>query len=133
MHKNPIVRDTIKSFLDTHDRVLLTDPLNYDDLVAVIKSCHIVLTDSGGLQEEAPSLGKPVLVLRSNTERQEAIEAGTAKLIGTSIDNIVKETTNLLTNKESYDQMARVKNPYGDGNSSKRVLEAVMKFLEQKD
>ena len=109
--------------------VILIKPLNYSELVGTIKNCYALLTDSGGLQEEAPSLGKPVLVLRKTTERPEAIAAGTAKLIGTDPESILRETGNILINKEDYQKMSKAINPFGDGTASQRILKICKEFL----
>ncbi|MEO0835229.1 MAG: UDP-N-acetylglucosamine 2-epimerase (non-hydrolyzing), partial [Cyanobacteria bacterium J06642_3] len=122
LHRNPTVRDPIKAALGDHPRVFLTEPLDYGELVGAIARCHLLLTDSGGLQEEAPSLGKPVLVLRETTERPEAVEAGTAKLIGTNPQSIVEATAQLLENSDIYQQMATAINPFGDGQASSRIV-----------
>ena len=132
MHKNELVRNPLKQFLGIHERVILVEPLDYDQLVSVLKKCTLVLTDSGGLQEEAPSLGKPVLVLRQSTERPEAISCGTAKLIGTNSENIFNETNSLLHDKVSYESMAKKINPYGEGNSSNKIIDICEKYLSNK-
>lgn len=131
LHKNKIVRDPIKKFLGKNDRVNLCEPLDYEELIEVMKFCTFILTDSGGIQEEAPSLKKPVLVLRNTTEREEAIMAGTAKLIGTKTENIVREIKNLLDDKEYYNSMISKKNPFGDGDASIRILEKCMNYLSK--
>tara|TARA_B100000941_G_C28490440_1_gene547606 strand:- start:691 stop:1803 length:1113 start_codon:yes stop_codon:yes gene_type:complete len=130
MHKNPIIRKELKKSFAFHDRSLLIEPLPYDEMVSLMKKCHIVVTDSGGIQEEAPSFGKPVLVLRKNTERQEALEAGTIKLIGTQPNEIIKKTIELISDKKLYEKMSSAKNPYGDGKSSERILKACLDELE---
>ena len=132
MHKNKTVRKTLEAFLTKEKNIFLTEPFGYDELIAIIKNSSLFLTDSGGLQEEVPSLGKPVLVLRKNTERPEAIEAGTAKLIGTETNKIIQEVNNLLDNKKEYEKMAKSINPFGDGNASKRILDHCLEFLELK-
>ena len=129
LHKNPTVREPLQEWLGDHPRVFLTEPLDYDRLVAAIRGCTLLLTDSGGLQEEAPSLGKPVLVLRRTTERPEAVEAGTAKLIGTSTEAIEAETCLLLENKAAYEAMAMAHNPFGDGKASERIVAASAAYL----
>ncbi|BAZ45182.1 UDP-N-acetylglucosamine 2-epimerase [Chondrocystis sp. NIES-4102] len=129
LHRNPTVRQPIQAALGSHPRVFLTEPLDYPELVGAIARCHLLLTDSGGLQEEAPSLGKPVLVLRETTERPEAVAAGTAKLIGTSCDSIVKETSQLLEDPAIYQQMATAINPFGDGQAAIRIAQIVQDFL----
>ena len=128
LHKNPTVREPLQEWLGDHPRVFLTEPLDYDRLVAAIRGCTLLLTDSGGLQEEAPSLGKPVLVLRRTTERPEAVEAGTAKLIGTSTEAIEAETCLLLENKAAYEAMAMAHNPFGDGKASERIVQLARHF-----
>ncbi|WP_288260263.1 non-hydrolyzing UDP-N-acetylglucosamine 2-epimerase [uncultured Prochlorococcus sp.] len=129
MHKNDIVRDPFLENFKSISRVILTEPLSYAELVFYLKDCIFVLTDSGGLQEEAPTFGKPVLVLRDNTERPEGIEAGTSKLIGTCPDGIFQEVNNLLTNSEIYRKMSTAINPYGDGTASVKIVEECKKFL----
>ena len=130
LHRNPTVREPLKALLGDHSRVVLTEPLDYDRLVAAMKGCTLLLTDSGGLQEEAPALGKPVLVLRRTTERPEAVDAGTARLIGTDSASIAREASLLLDDSQAYDQMARAVNPFGDGQASGRILEAARVLLE---
>tara|TARA_Y100001968_G_C19425030_1_gene753846 strand:+ start:389 stop:1507 length:1119 start_codon:yes stop_codon:yes gene_type:complete len=131
MHLNPIVRKPIRKYLENHPRVFLTEPLDYKTLVSVIKKSKLILTDSGGLQEEAPSLGKPVLVLRKTTERPEAIEAGTAKLIGTEAKRIYKEVNLLLHNNLIYSSMSKAINPFGDGNASTIIVDKCIEFLQK--
>ena len=128
LHKNPLVRNIIKLVLGNHKRIFLTEPLGYVPFIYAMKNSHLILTDSGGVQEEAPSLGKPVLVLRTTTERPEGIKAGSAKLVGVDPKKIFKETSKLLTNKKAYKQMSKVKNPYGDGKASKRIVEILSKL-----
>lgn len=130
LHKNPVVRDTLKKVLTGNERILLREPLAYDELVSVLKCCKLVITDSGGLQEEAPTFGKPVLVVRNNTERIEAINAGCAKLIGTDKENIYKIVNLLLNNDEEYNQMAKIRNPFGNGDASIIILKESLKFLD---
>ena len=130
LHKNQIVRKPLEEILSQNKRIFLTEPFSYENLVFYLKNCTLVLTDSGGLQEEAPTFGKPLLVLRKTTERYEAIEAGVAKLVGTDTSKIVKETMLLLNNKNEYDKMSKVKNPFGDGYSSQRIIEKCLTFLE---
>jgi UDP-N-acetylglucosamine 2-epimerase (non-hydrolysing) len=107
----------------------VTEPLEYGQLARLLELSTVVLTDSGGLQEEAPSLGKPVLVMRRNTERPEGVAAGTARLVGTDEDRIVAEVSTLLTDRDAYAVMARAANPYGDGASATRVVEAIAQML----
>ncbi|MGB3612825.1 MAG: UDP-N-acetylglucosamine 2-epimerase (non-hydrolyzing) [Elainellaceae cyanobacterium] len=129
LHRNPTVREPLQDILGGHSRIFLTEPLNYAALVGAIQRCYLLLTDSGGLQEEAPSLGKPVLVLRETTERGEAITAGTAKLIGTDVERIVQETQLLLEDDALYTKMATAINPFGDGNAAQRILALVKQFF----
>lgn len=129
LHRNPIVRDPLQKYLGGCDRIFLVEPLDYEQLVGAIKGCFFLLTDSGGIQEEAPSLGKPVLVLRETTERPEAVMAGTAKLIGTNREQIFNFASDLLTNEASYQQMAAAINPFGDGKASERILDIVRRYL----
>jgi len=125
VHKNPAVRQLAQTALGHLERVKLIEPLDYEPFANLLNKAYLVLTDSGGLQEEAPSLGKPVLVLRNNTERPEAVAAGTVKLVGTDKESIYQETKRLLTDKNAYDSMAQAVNPYGDGRASQRIVEAL--------
>lgn len=129
VHKNPLVRQEAAGVLGGVKRVHLVEPLNYRLFVNVMLRSYVVLTDSGGLQEEAPSLGKPVLVLREVTERPEALAAGTVKLVGTDRDTIAAETAKLLRDVEAYRSMAEAVNPYGDGRASVRILKALMFYF----
>lgn len=129
VHKNPNVRNVILPVLKNKKRIYLVDSLDYSELIYAMKNCYLILTDSGGIQEEAPSLGKPVLVLRATTERPEGINAGNAKLVGTNPENIFKWTSKLLTDKRIYQKMSKVKNPYGDGEASKRIARILSKLL----
>jgi UDP-N-acetylglucosamine 2-epimerase (non-hydrolysing) len=128
-HLNPVVRDVLLPPLTGIDNVVVTEPLGYADFAVAIDRSTILLTDSGGVQEEAPSLGKPVLVLRETTERPEAVEAGTVRLVGTDDDLIVSSVTELLTDPAAHDAMARAVNPYGDGHASERVRAAIEAFF----
>jgi UDP-N-acetylglucosamine 2-epimerase (non-hydrolysing) len=129
LHRNPTVREPLQAKLGKHPRIFLTEPLDYAELVGAIMRSHLLLTDSGGLQEEAPSLGKPVLVLRETTERPEAVSAGTAKLVGTTSEKIVATAAELLTNLTAYEAMANAINPFGDGYAAKRILQIVHNYL----
>lgn len=129
IHKNPVVRESIEPVFAGHDRLVLVEPLDYVPFVQAMRKCHFVLTDSGGIQEEAPSLGKPVLVLRENTERPEAAEAGAAKLVGSTQEGIVEAARALLKDRELYQRMAGVVNPFGDGTAAKRIAAAMENFL----
>ena len=128
-HLNPAVREILLPHLQHLDNVLITAPLNYSDFVAAMQASEIVLTDSGGVQEEAPSLGKPVLVMRETTERPEAVVAGTVKLVGTDEDLIFSEVSTLLTDRTAYDSMAKAVNPYGDGLASDRCVQSIEHFF----
>ena len=128
-HKNPKVRETIEPLVAGLDNVVQIEPVGYGEFSHLIAKAHIVLTDSGGIQEEAPSLGKPVLVLRENTERPEAVEAGTVMLIGTDKDRIVSEVSLLMDSASVYESMANAVNPYGDGNASDRSVCAIANIL----
>jgi UDP-N-acetylglucosamine 2-epimerase (non-hydrolysing) len=126
VHRNPNARESVQRVLAGLDNVTLTEPLDYLPLVHLMKRATLVLTDSGGIQEEAPSLGKPVLVLRETTERPEGVAAGVARVVGTDRDEIVRQTRRLLDNQGDYDAMARATNPYGDGRASERIVEALL-------
>jgi len=126
VHLNPNIRGPVYAMLDGVANITLLDPLDYLSFVHLMKRSHIILTDSGGLQEEAPSLGKPVLVLRSVTERPEAVEAGTARIVGAQTDTIVKQTALLLDDPDAYSEMANAVNPYGDGHAAERICEKLM-------
>ncbi|MBD1891064.1 UDP-N-acetylglucosamine 2-epimerase (non-hydrolyzing) [Coleofasciculus sp. FACHB-SPT9] len=130
LHRNPTVREPLQELLGNHPRIFLTEPLDYAELVGAIQRCYLVLTDSGGLQEEAPSLGKPVLVLRETTERPEAVAAGTAKLVGTEPNQILAAATELLSDRSAYQAMATAINPFGDGRSAERILQVVEKHFQ---
>lgn len=129
LHRNPTVREPLREMLGDHPRVVLTEPLDYDRLVAAMRGCTLLLTDSGGLQEEAPALGKPVLVLRRTTERPEAVEAGTARLVGTEPSTILEEASRLLDDADAYGAMSRAVNPFGDGQASARILSLCREHL----
>ncbi|AXJ11247.1 non-hydrolyzing UDP-N-acetylglucosamine 2-epimerase [Arthrobacter sp. PM3] len=128
-HKNPVVREAVLPSLEGKANVLVTEPLAYGEFTRLLSRAHIVLTDSGGVQEEAPSLGKPVLVMRDNTERPEALEAGTVKLIGTDEERIVSEVTRLLHDSAHFAAMANAVNPYGDGKAAARTVAAIEELL----
>ncbi len=129
LHPNPAVRPVVEELLGDHPRARLCDPLPYGAFVAALKRSHIVLTDSGGVQEEAPALGKPVLVLRTESERPEAVEAGLARLVGTDPRVIIKEADRLLSDPEVYRAMARGASPYGDGHAALRIVEGIARLL----
>lgn len=122
VHLNPNVQKPVREILSNINNVYLIDPLPYQEFIYLMKKAYFIITDSGGIQEEAPSLGKPVLVTRETTERPEAIKAGTVKLVGTDKEKIIKETQRLINNKEVYKKMAKAHNPYGDGKACERIL-----------
>jgi len=126
VHLSPVVREAVDQYLRGAPRVHLIDPLPADEMHNLMARCYMVMTDSGGLQEEAPALGKPVLVLRRETERPEAVEAGTVKLAGVVQDDIVTMATRLIRDKEAYARMAHAVNPYGDGNACSRIVDAIL-------
>ena len=129
VHLNPAVRNTVFNILGNCERVHLIDPVDVTDMHNLMKRCYLCLTDSGGLQEEAPVFDLPVLVLRSETERPEAAEAGTVKVVGTDEDMIFSEASVLLTDKAVYDKMASAENPYGDGHASEKIADAIEQFF----
>lgn len=129
MHRNPLVRQTATEILGNTPRVILTEPPDYAPFVKLMQSSYLILTDSGGVQEEAPSLGKPVLVLRGTTERPEGVEAGTARLVGTDIERIVAEASRVLSDETAYQQMARAVNPYGDGKAAGRIRQVLLQHF----
>lgn len=129
LHLNPKVRDAVLPEVEDLPNVIITDPLPYDQFTALMSRAYLVLTDSGGVQEEAPSLGKPVLVMRENTERPEAVVAGTVKLVGTDRGRIVAEARNLLDQDVAYEAMANAVNPYGDGKAAERAVAAIAELL----
>lgn len=129
VHKNPAVREAVLPAIQGKPNVLVTEPLPYGEFTRMLSLAHVVLTDSGGVQEEAPSLGKPVLVMRDNTERPEALEAGTVKLIGTEEERIVSEVSRLLHDPAHFEAMANAVNPYGDGKAAARTVAAIAELL----
>lgn len=129
VHPNPAVQNTVRAKLNGKPRIILTDMLDVRDLHNLMKRTYIVMTDSGGLQEEAPALGKPVLVLRKETERPEAVEMGTVKLSGINKTEITDDAVKLLTDKDIYNRMATAVNPYGDGHASEKILKAVTEYF----
>ena len=132
VHMNPVVRETANDILGDHGRIHLIEPLDVIDFHNVAARSYLMLTDSGGVQEEAPSLGVPVLVLRDTTERPEGIEAGTLKLAGTDEETIFSLADELLSDKEAHDKMSKASNPYGDGRASERIVEAILKHFNKK-
>ncbi|MCK6214902.1 UDP-N-acetylglucosamine 2-epimerase (non-hydrolyzing) [Micrococcus luteus] len=128
-HRNPVVREAVLPALEGLENVVVTEPLAYGEFTRMMDLADVVLTDSGGVQEEAPSLGKPVLVMRDNTERPEAVTAGTVRLIGTDEERIFTETSRLLTDPAAYEEMANAVNPYGDGRAAERTVAAIAELL----
>lgn len=126
VHLNPNVREPVNRLLAGHDRIHLIEPLSYEKFVHLMARAELLLTDSGGVQEEAPYLGKPALVMRDNTERPEAVEAGTAKLVGTDEETIIREAERLLNDSAAYQSMARAGSPFGDGFAARRIVEALL-------
>jgi UDP-N-acetylglucosamine 2-epimerase (non-hydrolysing) len=126
VHLNPNVQKPVHKYLNNVSNILLLSPLSYPAFVWLMEKSYLILTDSGGIQEEAPSLGKPVLVMRDNTERPEAIASGTVILVGTNMNVIVEQTNNLLRDKKKYDSMSLLHNPYGDGNACKKIIDHIM-------
>lgn len=133
VHLNPVVKDVVTERLGNKERVHLLPPLDTKETHNLMNKSFMVMTDSGGLQEEAPHLGKPVLVLRDVTERPEAVEAGTVKLVGTDVDVIVSEVAKILNDENEYAKMSRAINPYGDGKASERIVNAILKYYELSD
>lgn len=129
VHKNPMVSDCINEVLGDAHNVKLIEPLDYEPFVHLMKESYIILTDSGGVQEEAPSLGKPVLVLREETERPEAVMAGTVRVVGTNTEKIVTEVEKLLSDSKEYGKMTNAVNPYGDGKASERIVGALLHYF----
>jgi UDP-N-acetylglucosamine 2-epimerase (non-hydrolysing) len=129
VHLNPNVRKPVQDHLAGHPNIVLLEPLDYVDFVDLMRRTHIILTDSGGIQEEAPSLGKPVLVLREKTERPEAVDAGTSTLVGVDVKKIVGAVIRLLTDDKEYRRRARIHNPYGDGHASERIASIILRQL----
>lgn len=132
LHRNPIVRETVYPILGGLANVKLIEPPDYVPFVKLMQKATLILTDSGGVQEEAPSLGKPVLVMRETTERPEGVDAGVAKLVGTDVAAIVAETLKLLDETDAYDAMARAVSPYGDGRAAQRIVDAVIAYLKSR-
>jgi UDP-N-acetylglucosamine 2-epimerase (non-hydrolysing) len=133
VHPNPSVTGPVEKTLTGHPRILLKEPLDYISFVDLARRAHLILTDSGGIQEEAPSLGKPVLVLREKTERPEAVTAGTAELVGTDVRKIVAAAARLLDDADEYDRRRRIHNPYGDGHASERIAAFLTAYFAGRD
>ena len=126
MHKNPSIRELARTYFGTNSSVRLIEPLDYEPFANLMKKSHLILTDSGGIQEEAPALGKPVLLLRTETERPEAVKAGTVKIAGIETEKIVQLAGELLNSQKAYDEMAQAANPYGDGTASKQIADFIV-------
>jgi UDP-N-acetylglucosamine 2-epimerase (non-hydrolysing) len=131
VHLNPNIQNPVKRMLSGQKNISLIEPLDYVSFVALMNKCYLILTDSGGIQEEAPSLGKPVLVMRDNSERPDAIRAGTAKLVGTKTQTIVDSVSSLIENQNEYNLMAQATNPYGDGNACERILSVLKQKISK--
>ncbi len=129
VHLNPQVREPVAKFLRGHERIALVEPAAYEDFIWLMDRCHLALSDSGGVQEEAPSLGKPVLVMRETTERPEGVDAGTCVLVGTDPERISSEVRVLMTDEAEYARRSQLNNPYGDGNSAARIREVLERDL----
>jgi UDP-N-acetylglucosamine 2-epimerase (non-hydrolysing) len=129
VHKNPVVSGTVREILGGLPNVQLIDPLDYEPFVHLMRSSYLILTDSGGIQEEAPSLGKPVLVLRESTERPEAVNANTVKVVGTDMNTIIEEVERLFKDKAEYNRMSKAINPYGDGKASERIIGGMLHYF----
>ncbi|MBR6677143.1 MAG: UDP-N-acetylglucosamine 2-epimerase (non-hydrolyzing) [Oscillospiraceae bacterium] len=133
VHLSPVVQEAAQTYLGGMERIHLIEPLSANEMHNLMARCYMVMTDSGGLQEEAPSLGKPVLVLRKETERPEAVEAGTVKLCGVKYDDVLRMAEELVTDRAAYDAMAHAVNPYGDGHACKRIADAILWFYGKGD
>jgi UDP-N-acetylglucosamine 2-epimerase (non-hydrolysing) len=131
VHLNPNVREPVNRILAGNERVALIEPANYEDFIWLMDRCRFILSDSGGVQEEAPSLGKPVLVMRETTERPEGVEAGTCRLVGTSVESILYESNRLLQDKAEYDRRSKLANPYGDGTAAEKICRILESELEK--
>ena len=121
-----MVKNAAEELLSDHDNILLLPPLDYPEFVALMTDSYLIISDSGGVQEEAPSLGIPVLVTRKTTERVEAVESGTVKLVGTEYEQIVQEASHLMDDQKAYERMSSVANPYGDGHASEKIVEVII-------
>lgn len=132
VHLNPNVQEPVRRYLGEHPRIILLPPLGYKNFIATLSRSYLILTDSGGIQEEAPSLGIPVLVMRDSTERPEGLEAGVAILVGSSPETIISRTSELLLNPETHERMAKADNPYGDGLASERIVQALLNHSSRK-
>ena len=129
VHLNPNVQKPVYDLLSNHPRIRLVEPVAYEEFVRLMSEAHFILTDSGGVQEEAPSLGKPVLVMRETTERPEGVTAGTCRLVGTSVEKIVSESLRLLDDPAEYQHRSTLRNPYGDGHAAERIVKVLERDL----
>jgi len=129
VHKNPTVREVVDKVLGNHPRVYLIEPMDYEAFINLMSKTYLILSDSGGIQEEAPSLGKPVLVVRDTTERPEAVDAGTVDVVGTSYEKVLHGIKILMSDSIIYNKMSQAANPYGDGFASQRIAEIVVENL----
>lgn len=130
IHKNPVVRESVEPVFKDHPRLINVEPLDYVPFVYAMQNSYFILTDSGGIQEEAPSLGKPVLVMRTNTERPEAIKAGTAKLVGATEEGILNGATELIDNSNHFQKMSKASNPFGDGTAAEKIVKSIEQYLD---
>ena len=133
VHLNPEVLHPVHEALDKVERIHLVQPATYPDIIRIMRRCHIIMSDSGGIQEEAPSLDKPLLVLRDITERPEVVEVGAARLVGTNVETILEEVDCLFNDQAAYDRMRSAPNPFGDGHAARRVVSAISKRLHEAD
>jgi UDP-N-acetylglucosamine 2-epimerase (non-hydrolysing) len=131
VHLNPNVRKPVNDILKEVVNIKLIEPLDYEPFIYLLDKCYFIITDSGGIQEEAPSFGKPVLVTRDTTERPEAVDAGAAKLVGTDKDIIILEAERLLNDSKHYSKMSNVQNPFGDGKACERIIERLFRFFRE--
>jgi len=129
VHPNPNVRQPVAQYLEGHPNIMLIEPQDYLAFVDLMRRAWFLLTDSGGVQEEGPSLGKPILVMREKTERPEAVEAGTVRLVGTDVEKIVGESVELLENAAEYQRRSHIHNPYGDGHACERIADAILRYF----
>ncbi|NCQ53346.1 MAG: UDP-N-acetyl glucosamine 2-epimerase, partial [Caldiserica bacterium] len=129
VHKNPAVRETVRKILENNKNVYLIEPMDYIKFIHLLSKSYLILTDSGGIQEEAPSLKKPVLLLREVSERPEGVDSGVVKVIGTKKDDIINNIVQLIENNELYSKMIAQENPFGDGHAGERIAEIVEKFV----
>jgi UDP-N-acetylglucosamine 2-epimerase (non-hydrolysing) len=130
VHLNPNIRDVVYRLLDGQTNIFLIDPLSYEEFIYLMQNCYLILTDSGGIQEEAPSLNKPVLLMRNSTERPEGIQSGAVRIVGADEDAIIRSVSNLISDQSSYNSMINIKNPYGDGMTSKKITDILVNHYD---